>query len=92
MDGKARMARFFSQLLMILVGIVVVYLVMDFGKTVMASRRHRAELKVWQARLDAVYEEQSRLEDRVRYNYSEQAVDDWARARARELLVEEASR
>jgi hypothetical protein len=73
------MARFFSQLLMILVGIVVVYLVMDFGKTVLASRRQRVELKEWKARLDAVYEEQRELEDRVRYNYSEQAVDDWAR-------------
>jgi cell division protein FtsB len=79
MDGKARMSRFFSQLLMILVGIVVVYLVMDFGRTVMASRRQNEDMKELQGRLKAVYEEQGQLEDRVRYNYSEQAVDDWAR-------------
>jgi cell division protein FtsB len=79
MDGKARTARFFSQLLMILVGIVVVYLVMDFGRQVMASHRQRADLKGLQARLDAIFGEQRELENKVRYAYSEQAVDDWAR-------------
>jgi cell division protein FtsB len=79
MDGKARMARFFSQLLMILVGIVVVYLVMDFGRQVVASRRLNEDLKESQARLDKVYEEQRELEDRVRYAYSVEAVDDWRR-------------
>jgi hypothetical protein len=79
MDGKARVARFFSQLLMILVGIVVVYLVMDFGRQVVTSRRLNDDLKESQARLDAVYEEQRELEDRVRYAYSVEAVDDWRR-------------
>jgi cell division protein FtsB len=79
MDGKARMARFFSQLLMILVGIVVVYLVMDFGRQVVASGRLNEDLKESQARLDKVYEEQKELEDRVRYAYSVEAVDDWRR-------------
>ena len=79
MDGKARMSRFFSQLLMILVGIVVVYLVVDFGRTVMASQQQHQDLKELQARLRAVYETQKELEDRVRYNYSPQFVDDWRR-------------
>jgi hypothetical protein len=73
------MSRFFSQLLMILVGIVVVYLVVDFGRTVMASQHQRADLKEAQAQLRAVYETQKELEDRVRYNYSPQFVDDWRR-------------
>ena len=79
MDGKARMSRFFSQLLMIFVGIVVVYLVVDFGGTVIASRHLNRDLEDLRARLRATNKEQRRLEDRVRYAYSEQAVDVWAR-------------
>ena len=79
MDGKARMARFFSQLLMILVGIVVVYLVMNFGGQVMDSRRQHEEMKESQAQLEVVYAEQKELEDRLRYAYSVEAVDAWRR-------------
>ncbi len=78
MDAKARTTRFFSQLLMILVGIVVIYLVMDFGRQVMAMHRVHRELDELQARLDDVLEEQRQLEGKVRYAYSEQAVHDWA--------------
>jgi cell division protein FtsB len=79
MDGKARMARFFSQLLMILLGIVVVFLVVDFGRTVVESQQQYSELKELKAERDAVYAEQKELQDAVRYAYSVQAVEDWSR-------------
>jgi hypothetical protein len=64
---------------MILVGIVVIYLVMDFGRQVLASHEVHVELRKAQAELAAAKAEQKALEERVRHAYSEEAVHIWAR-------------
>jgi cell division protein FtsB len=79
MDGTARPVRFFSQLLLILMGIVILYLVVDFGRQVLDSHQLRADLRALEAQREAIYREQEAWGRQLIDSRSDAAVDAWAR-------------
>ncbi|MFC2031373.1 hypothetical protein ACFLWA_11685 [Chloroflexota bacterium] len=78
-DRKSRIAAPISQVVLLLLGILIIYLVVDFGRQVLVSHQRQAELRQVEARIDAAMEDGVALEERLAYAQSPQAAEAWAR-------------
>ncbi len=80
-----------NQILLILMGILVVYLMVDFGRQVGVSHQRRLELDQIEQQIEAALAEKSELEDQLAWAASPEAVEAWARrnglTRENEVLV-----
>lgn len=77
-DRKARTTPLVNQLLLILMGVVLLYLVVSFVRQVGLSRQQREELETLERRIDAVIEEKAGLEATLEYARSDAAAEEWA--------------
>lgn len=78
-EGRVRRTSLLSQLLLLLMGILLLYLVVDFGRQVIASYQRQEELQQVERDIAAAQEETQRLEARLNYARSAQAAEAWAR-------------
>ena len=80
-----------NQILLILMGILVVYLMVDFGRQVGLSHQRRQELDQIEQQIQAALTERSDLEGQLAQATSSEAVEAWARrnglTRENEVLV-----
>lgn len=79
MTVKARRLLPFSHILLILMGILVLYLVVDFGRQVGLSHQRREELRQIEKRIEAANAETAELKRRLEFASSPQAAEAWAR-------------
>ncbi len=90
-DRKSRIAAPLSQVLLLVLGILIIYLVVDFGRQVLVSHKRRAELRQLEERIDAARKGGAALEEHLAYARSPEAAEAWARnqgwARADEVPV-----
>jgi cell division protein FtsB len=77
--GRIHRARPINQVLFLLMVIVLVYLVVDFGRQVVVSRQRQEELKQIERDIESAQEDTRRLEARLNYVRSPQAAEAWAR-------------
>jgi cell division protein FtsL len=78
-DRKAHTIPLVNQLLLVLMGVVLLYLVVSFIRQVGLSYQQREELEMIQQRIDAAIEEKAKLEVALEYARSEAAVAKWGR-------------
>ena len=78
--GKTRKALPLSQILLISMGILVVYLVVSFVRQVGVSHQRHEELRQLEGMVDAALQERARLEEKLADTASEEAVRQWALA------------
>ncbi len=76
---KARLVLPFSHLLLILSGILILYLVVNFGRQVGVSYQRRQELKRIEQQIESARQEKAALEEELIYAQSPQAAEAWAR-------------
>jgi len=80
-----------NQILLILMGILVVYLMVDFGRQMGVSRQRREELDQIEQKIDMTLAERGDLENQLGGATSPEAVEAWARrnglTRENEVLV-----
>jgi hypothetical protein len=77
---KTRKALPLSQILLISMGILVVYLVVSFARQVGVSHQRREELRQLEGMVGAALEERAQLEEQLVHTGTEQAVRQWALA------------
>jgi len=92
MIGKqARRTPFVSQVILILMGTILLYLVVSFARQVAVSHQQRQELAQIQAKVELAQQQNQQLRDYQGYINSPQAAEAWAReqgwARAGEVPV-----
>jgi hypothetical protein len=68
-----------SQIVLILMGILVLYLAVDFGRQVIISQQYKARLLAVQAKKAAASDRQAALQDQYEYIQSDKAPSDWGR-------------
>jgi hypothetical protein len=78
-DGRIRRALPISQLLLLLMGILIAYLVADFGRQVIVSYQRQEELRRIESDIEAARQETQWLRDRLNYAQSPKAAEAWAR-------------
>ena len=78
-DRLVRKTLPFSQILLILVGILLLYLLVDFGRQVGVSRQRREELRQLEHELSIAQQRQAELKRTLEYAQSDAAVEEWAR-------------
>lgn len=78
-EARFRAGLSLSQVLLLLMGILMVYLVVDFGRQVIASHQRREELQRLDVLVTNAQAEKAALEKRVEYDASPQAAEAWAR-------------
>lgn len=78
-NRKAHTAPPFSHLLLILGGILILYLVVNFGRQVGVSYQRRQELKQIEQQIESARQEKAALEKALSYAQSPQAAEAWAR-------------
>jgi len=69
-----------NQLLLILMGILVLYLLIDFGQQIRISQQQRERLDRLEQEILAAEQEQQQLMDEQAHVQSDEAVEIWARA------------
>jgi hypothetical protein len=69
----------FNQLLLILIGALVLYLVVDFGRQVGVSHQRREELHQLELKVESAQAETVALQEQYNYATSPQAAEEWAR-------------
>ena len=80
MIGKeSRRTPFISQLLLILMGTILLYLVVNFGRQVAVSYQQGRELEQIQAKVSLAKEQNQVLLDYLAYAQSDSAAEAWAR-------------
>lgn len=79
MDRPARRALPLGQILLIVMGIVILYLLIDFGRLVGVSYQRRKELHQVEQQLLAAQDRQAELQERLAFAQSDAAVEEWAR-------------
>lgn len=88
---KARRVLPFNQILLILMGILLLYLMVDFGRQVAVSRQRREELAEIEREIEAATQESAELDSQLSYVSSPEAAEAWARpngwTRPDEVLV-----
>jgi hypothetical protein len=88
---KTRWALPFNQILLILMGVLLLYLVVDFGRQVGVSYQRREELRQLDQKILAAEQESFELDRQWQYINSPDAAEAWARAngwtRQDEVLV-----
>ena len=70
---------FISQLLLVLMGTILLYLVVNFGRQVAVSYQQRQELAQIQEKVRLAEEQNQQLHDYLNYANSDQAAEAWAR-------------
>jgi cell division protein FtsB len=68
-----------SQLVLILMAVLILYLAVDFGRQVVLSYQKKEELRQVQEKLGASQTRAGELEERLRYAKSPEAAEGWAR-------------
>ncbi len=79
-EGKARKMLSLSQILLILMGIFVVYLVVNFVRQIGVSHQRRQELRQLEDEVAAALQVHADLEQQLDYAPSGAAVREWALA------------
>lgn len=79
MTDKVRSTPLINQLLLILMVIMLVYLVVSFARQVGISYQRSEELDRIEQEIDAATEEYARLQQRLDYVRSPEALERWAR-------------
>ncbi len=78
-DRNARIGLPFGHILLILGGILILYLVANFGRQVGVSYQRRQELKQIEQEIESARQEKEALEKELIYAQSPQAAEAWAR-------------
>ena len=68
-----------SQIVLALMGILVLYLAVDFGRQIIVSQQRRNELREVRAQIDNSLARQVELKKRLEYGQSDAAAEAWAR-------------
>ena len=76
---RVRRALPINQLLLLLMGFLILYLVVDFGRQVVSSYQRREELQQIEQQVQAAQQESEQLKARLTYAQSAQAAEEWAR-------------
>jgi hypothetical protein len=76
---RSRRIPLLNQLLLLLMGVLVVYLMVDFGRQVALGRVKREELRGVSAQSQSALNEQEELLQQLGYAQSDQAAEAWAR-------------
>jgi hypothetical protein len=79
-DRKLRVAFPSGQIVLILMGVLVLYLAVDFGRQVILSHQRHDELRAIQSQISASAEHQADLQKRLEYGQSDAAAEAWARS------------
>jgi cell division protein FtsB len=77
-QDKNRKVLPFTQILLILMGIFVAYLVVNFGRQVGVSHQRRQELQQVEDQITAARQERAELEQQLDHAESDAAVREWA--------------
>ncbi len=78
-ERNARTTLPFSHFLLILGGVLILYLVANFGRQVGISYQRRQELKQIEQQIESARQEKAALEKELSYAQSPQAAEAWAR-------------
>jgi cell division protein FtsB len=78
-DGRSHRALPINQVLLLLIGLLLAYLVVDFGWQVVSSYQRQEELGRIERAIESAQDETRQLEARLNYAESAQAADAWAR-------------
>ena len=78
-NGTVRRMSFINQLLLLLMGIVMLYLLADFGRQLAVYYQRRQELRQVEAQIVAAEQEKLALEEQRSYALSPVAAEQWAR-------------
>jgi cell division protein FtsB len=76
---RVRRALPINQLLLLLMGSLILYLVVDFGRQVVSSYQRREELQQIEQQVQGAQQETEQLNARLTYAQSPQAAEEWAR-------------
>jgi len=68
-----------NQIMLILMGILILYLAVDFGRQVIVSQQQTTELSQVQAQVAASNGQQAMLQAQLEYSRSDAAAEAWAR-------------
>jgi cell division protein FtsB len=79
MTEGARRVPLLNQLVLLIMGVLVVYLMVDFFRQVASSRQRQDDLREAEALRDVALAEQERLKAEASYAQSEEAAEEWAR-------------
>lgn len=79
--SKERKASLISQIALLLMAILFLYLIVDFGRQVGVSRQRQEELRLLEAEIQAEKAEIANLEEDLEFASSPEAVEAWARRR-----------
>jgi cell division protein FtsB len=77
--GRVRRAFPINQLLLLVMGFVILYLVADFGRQVVSSRQRQEELQQIEQSVQVAQQKTEQLDARLEYARSPQAAEEWAR-------------
>jgi cell division protein FtsB len=78
-DRKLHIAFPSSQIVLVLMGILILYLAVDFGWQVIVSQQRRNDLRDVQAQIDGSRQRQAELKKQLEYSQSNAAAEAWAR-------------
>ena len=78
-NGTARRTSLINQILLLLMGIVMLYLLADFGRQLAVYYQRRQELRQIEAQVAAGQQEKLALEEQRDYVLSSVAAEQWAR-------------
>jgi cell division protein FtsB len=68
-----------SQVLLILAGLLVLYMLLGFGRLIRVYQQQRQDLQQTEQKLLLAQQEQAQLEKMLRYAQSDAAAEEWAR-------------
>jgi cell division protein FtsB len=69
-----------SQVLLILAGLLVLYMLLGFGRLIRVYQQQRQELQQLDQKIVLAQQEQAELEKTLKYAQSDAATDGWARS------------
>jgi hypothetical protein len=78
-EGRSHRALAINQVLLLLIVLLLVYLVVDFGRQVVSSYQRQEELRGIERAIESAQNDTRLLEARLNYAESAQAADAWAR-------------
>jgi len=78
-ERKVRIGFPSNQIVLILMGILILYLAVDFGRQVIISQQRQSELRAAQAQILGSQERQAALQSQLEYSESDAAAEAWAR-------------
>jgi cell division protein FtsB len=79
MPDKVRVTFYSSHILLLLMGVLIVYLMVDFGREVVVRNQRREDLGQVEQLIQEVQARNSALEKLVQYNLSPAAAEAWGR-------------